>query len=214
MVASRSTVSPTADDLEELVGKGGCLLLAGDPGEHERGRQFADEAVLIDRVPPEVPPCGLPSRQLMQSAQETYLRALATLPKVSVHLGVFYVSTTRAYLAHPPVTGPKTVEIIKTEEKGSDVALATYLMLDGCRADCDTAVVITNDSDLREPLMLAREELGLTTGVINPHPAHKRSRALQATFFKQLQPRGLRASQLPHRIVDAHGRLITKPFGW
>ena len=58
--------------------------------------------------------------------QDTYLRALATLPKVSVHLGVFYVSTVRAYLAHPPSAGPKTVEIIKTEEKGSDVALATY----------------------------------------------------------------------------------------
>ena len=33
--------------------------------------------------------------------QQTYLRALATLPSVSVHLGVFYVSTVRAPLAHP-----------------------------------------------------------------------------------------------------------------
>jgi uncharacterized LabA/DUF88 family protein len=105
-------------------------------------------------------------------------------------------------LARPPATGPKTVEIIKTEEKGSDVALATYLMLDACRGDCDTAILITNDSDLREPLRLVRDELGLTTGVINPHRASKRSRALQATFFKQLRLTALAASQLPPQITD------------
>jgi hypothetical protein len=127
---------------------------------------------------------------------------------------VFYVSTARAYLAHPPTTGPRTVEIIKTEEKGSDVALATYLMLDACRGDCDTAVLITNDSDLREPLRLARDELGLTTGVINPHNASRRSRALQATFFKQLRPGALAASQLPPQITDRSGRTITKPADW
>jgi hypothetical protein len=120
--------------------------------------------------------------------QQTYLRAIGTLPTVSVHLGVFYVSIVRAPLARPPARGPRTAEIIKTEEKGSDVALATYLMLDACRGDCDAAVLVTNDSDLREPLRLVREELGLTTGVINPHPVHRRSRALQATFFKQLRP--------------------------
>lgn len=146
--------------------------------------------------------------------QEMYLRALGTLPSVSVHLGVFYVSTARAYLAHPPAAGPKTVEIIKTEEKGSDVALATYLMLDACRGDCSTAVLITNDSDLSEPLRLVREELGLTTGVINPHEARKRSRALQATFFKQLRPGALAASQFPSQVTDFRGRKITKPVGW
>ncbi len=128
--------------------------------------------------------------------------------------GVFYVSTTRAYLAHPPATGPKTAEVIKTEEKGSDVALATYLMLDACRGDCGTAVLITNDSDLREPLRLARDELNLTTGVINPHQASKRSRALQATFFKQLRPSALAACQLPPQVTDARGRMITKPGDW
>lgn len=146
--------------------------------------------------------------------QQTYLRALATLPTVSVHLGVFYVSTVRAPLAHPPARGPRTAEIIKTEEKGSDVALATYLMLDACCGDCDTAVLVTNDSDLREPLRLARDELGLTTGVINPHPANRRSRALQATFFKQMRPGALAASQFPRQLTSRSGRKITKPADW
>ena len=138
--------------------------------------------------------------------QDAYLRALATLPTVSVHLGEFYVRITRAPLAHPLATGPRTAEIIKTEEKGSDVSLATYMMLDACRGDCHTAVLITNDSDLREPLRLVRDELGLTTGVINPHPAGRRSRALQATFFNNS---GLRHS-LP---VSYHLRSPTRRGG-
>lgn len=157
---------------------------------------------------------GRPGDPQLPVRQQTYLRALGALPAVSVHLGVFYVSTTRVLPAHPPARGPKTVEVVKTEEKGSDVALATYLMLDACRGDCDTAVVITNDSDLREPLRLVREELGLTTGVINPHKASRRSRALQATFFKQLQPRALAASQFPMQLTDRAGRKITKPADW
>ena len=40
------------------------------------------------------------------------------------------------------------------EEKGSDVNLATYLVADGFRDLYDTAVVVSNDSDLAEPLKL------------------------------------------------------------
>jgi len=78
-------------------------------------------------------------------------------------------------IATPPPTGPRTVEVIKTEEKGSDVNLATYLLLDACRGDCDVAVVVTNDSDLKEPITIVREDLGMTVGVVNPHPPRKRS---------------------------------------
>jgi hypothetical protein len=37
--------------------------------------------------------------------------------------------------------GPRTVEVIRTE-KGSDVNLATYLLADAFRRDCEAAVVI------------------------------------------------------------------------
>jgi hypothetical protein len=58
--------------------------------------------------------------------QQAYLRALATMPHVSIHLGHFLTSHVRMPLAVPPARGPRTVEVIKTEEKGSDVNLATY----------------------------------------------------------------------------------------
>jgi hypothetical protein len=38
-------------------------------------------------------------------------------------------------LANPPQRGARTVEIVKTEEKGSDVKLATYLLLDAFQRD-------------------------------------------------------------------------------
>lgn len=59
-----------------------------------------------------------------------------------------------------------------------------------------------------------RDELGLTTGVVNPHKANRRSRALQATFFKQLRPGALAASQFPAEITDAQGRKVSKPARW
>lgn len=146
--------------------------------------------------------------------QDAYLRALSSLPKTTVHEGEFYISKVRMALASPTPGGPRTVEVIKTEEKGSDVAMATYLVLDAAKGDCESSVIITNDSDLREPIRVVREDLGLTTGVINPHPARRRSRALTATFFKQIRSSTLAQCQLSASLVDAEGRTITRPPGW
>src|SRR5713226_6420416 len=76
--------------------------------------------------------------------QETYLRALATIPNLSIHLGHFQRTKVRMPLVQPRSGGQKTVEVYKTEEKGSDVNLATYLLLDAFRQDCDLAVVVSN----------------------------------------------------------------------
>jgi hypothetical protein len=106
------------------------------------------------------------------------------------------------------------VQVVKTEEKGSDVNIATYLVLDACRQDCAAAVLVTNDSDLKEPLRVARDELGIVTGVVNPHPANRRSRALDAIFFKQIRESALRQCQFPATVTDATGNKIHKPVDW
>jgi hypothetical protein len=117
-------------------------------------------------------------------------------------------------LAMPLPGGPRTVEVIKTEEKGSDVNLATYLLADAFRADAGTLVVVSNDSDLLEPIRLVSEELGYRLGILNPHP--NVSRALQRTrpsFTKQIRRGVLAASQFPEKLSDAQGT-ITKPATW
>ena len=116
-------------------------------------------------------------------------------------------------LANPKPGGPATAEILKTEEKGSDVNLASHLLLDAFRNDCDVAVVISNDSDLRVPIRIAEQQLGVTVGVINPQQPKNRSGALKGTFFKQLRPSVPAQCQLPSVITDANGT-FRKPGSW
>jgi hypothetical protein len=147
--------------------------------------------------------------------QDLYLQALSTLPHVSTHLGHFLVTKARMALATPPPAGPRTVEVLKTEEKGSDVNLATYLLTDAFRGDCQTAVVITNDSDLAEPIRVISQELSIPVGLINPHP-RQASRALLRqgpAFVKSIRPSVLARSQFPAEIV-VRGRTIHRPQGW
>lgn len=156
---------------------------------------------------------GRPGDLRQPQRQQVYLRALQTIPHLSVHLGHYLSHPVRMPLAHPPSGGAYTVEVIRTEEKGSDVNLASYLLLDGFRSDCQAAVVISNDSDLKVPIELAQAELGLVVGVINPHPPARRSRALQPTFWRQVREPQLRRSQVPAVMTDAKGT-IRKPPGW
>ena len=116
-------------------------------------------------------------------------------------------------LANPKLGSPATAEVLKTEEKGSDVNLASHLLLDAFRKDCDVAVVISNDSDLRVPIRIAVEQLGIAVGVVNPPGPKKRSRALKGTFFKQLRPAVLAQCQFPSTIVD-HNGTFQKPVSW
>jgi hypothetical protein len=41
--------------------------------------------------------------------------------------------------------------------------------LDAFREDCDVAIVVSNDADLKTPIELAISELGIDVGVLNPH---------------------------------------------
>ena len=53
--------------------------------------------------------------------QQLYLRALATVPNISVHLGHFLVHEVTMALVVPAGQPQQFVKVIKTEEKGSDV---------------------------------------------------------------------------------------------
>jgi hypothetical protein len=145
--------------------------------------------------------------------QQVYLRALETIPGLSIRYGHYLTHVTRMPLANPPQRGARTVEVVKTEEEGSDVNLATYLLLDAFQRDCKVAVVISNDSDLKLPIEIAQTELGIRVGVVNPHPPARRSRALQPTFFKQLRTSALGACQFPSVLTDRKGE-IRKPGRW
>ena len=145
--------------------------------------------------------------------QLTYIRALKTTLNLSVHHGYFLTHTVRRPLANPPPAGPATVEVLDTKEKGSDVSLATYLLVDGFKGEYEVAVVVSADSDLVEPIRLTIDQLGVTVGVLHPYRMHSAELSQVATFYRPIRERALKASQFPDIMHDAAGE-ITKPSTW
>ncbi len=163
---------------------------------------------------------SLPTNLQAADKQVAYLRALETIPQLTIHLGRF--SSHPAYalafpLAYSASDGrPQTVRILKTEEKRSDVNLATLLLVDCVDDDLEEAVVISNDSDLMLPIEYATNRFNKTVGVISPHRRNKFSRELMQVAswsFKEINHSVLAASQLPDVVNHPRGS-ITKPSTW
>ena len=152
---------------------------------------------------------GQPLRQL------TYLRALETLPGFEIHYGTFRPRVKTRRLAEPIPGLPEYVRIMDSEEKGTDVNLATRLLVDGFTNAYQQAVIVSNDSDLASPMRYVRDELGLKVTVVNPDNNNYTHRDLEdaATYIKRLRKSHLRRSQFPPLVADAQGR-ITKPAKW
>jgi uncharacterized LabA/DUF88 family protein len=145
--------------------------------------------------------------------QQTYLRALRTLPNLNIVLGRFLTSEVRMPVSGQESLRNRYVRVIKTEEKGSDVYLASHMLRDGFRGNYDVAVLVTNDSDLLEPIRIVREELGLVVGILNPHKRASNVLRRQASFMKPIRAGVLRASQFPAEIHDQKG-VFRKPERW
>lgn len=178
----------------------------------------------------------LPSDPQTRMRQEIYIRALETLPNLTVHYGHYLQSTVSMRLAHPQPGGPRNIDVLKMEEKGSDVNIATYMLVDAFRGNCDQLVIITNDSDLAEPVRIINKELKVPVGIFNPHTpdtAARRSRTtgrpLQkarpsvelkkvARFYREITSEGANShmalSQFPPALTDADGRVIRRPAHW
>jgi uncharacterized LabA/DUF88 family protein len=144
--------------------------------------------------------------------QQTFIRALeAYIPEIEVFYGHFLSHPTRAPLANPTGT-QRYAEVIRTEEKGSDVNLAVHVLNDAWLDLYDCAVVVSNDSDLAEPLRLVKMQNKKMIGVITPHK-NPQSRQLikYADFVGRIREGVLRASQLPDSIPNT---TIHKPRSW
>jgi uncharacterized LabA/DUF88 family protein len=144
--------------------------------------------------------------------QQTFLRALRTIPNLEIIEGTFLSHHIDMPLA-PPNKG--FARVVKTEEKGSDVNLATHLLVDGFRNRYELAVVVSNDSDLVLPIRTVMQELGKPVGVLAPvrhgHPSYELTR--NATFFKKIRDTVLAKSQFASTLTDAQGS-IHKPSSW
>lgn len=149
--------------------------------------------------------------------QLVYIRALETIPFLTIHYGQFRDRRIFRPLVAPIPGHPRFVEVWDTEEKGTDVNLASYLLMDGVDGDYEQAVVISNDADLALPIRMVRDKLGFPAGIVNPNLDPKavtpRELSNAATFVRRLRLNTLRNCQFPPQLQDATG-IITKPASW
>jgi len=145
--------------------------------------------------------------------QRVYIRALKTLPNLTVHFGRFFSKEQVMYLAKSKPGKPEFATVIRTEEKGSDVNLATHLLHDAVKDRYDVAVVVSNDSDLLEPIRIVRSNYGKSVGLLNPQEKPSKHLRKNTDFVKRIRYGPLKACQFPPTLADSKGT-ITKPSSW
>lgn len=144
--------------------------------------------------------------------QQAYLRALRTLPNLTVHKGRFLPKTK----TRPLVSDPNQfVEVHDTEEKGSDVNLAAHLLNDAFRDRFDVALVVSQDTDLCEPLRMVQADLGKIVGVawLDSSAPGKRHRAV-SSFIRHANRSILARCQFDDPVIGRGGAHIAKPAEW
>lgn len=160
-----------------------------------------------------------PSKPGQLQRQLTYLRALRTIENLSVHEGRFARTGKWKRVAVPYVhplqeTDPaQTAYVIIDEEKKSDVNLATYLVADAYEDEFDVAIVVSNDSDLAEPIILVRTRLQKRVELLNPRSKFAADLARITDRQRRIRLGPLESSQFPHTLSDEHGQ-ITIPSEW
>ena len=149
-----------------------------------------------------------------RARQDAYRGALAALPRLSIHYGEFVEHAKRLQRVSRRSGESRSAEVWVPEEKGSDVNLASHLLLDAFRNTFDVAVVVSNDADLLEPVRMAREELGKTVGVLRVEGGQRRCIfAGRVDFIRTVRRTHFAAAQLP-TVVTADGGRYRKPAAW
>lgn len=102
---------------------------------------------------------------------------------------------------------------MRAEEKGTDVNVASHLLIDYFTKRIDAAVVISNDSDLESAVRYVRRNIPV--GILNPttrptaSPFQLDDIATIGSWVARIDPAILASCQLPV-IVDG----VEKPASW
>jgi uncharacterized LabA/DUF88 family protein len=155
---------------------------------------------------------ALPTHPHQTVRQQFYLRALRTVPNLTVHLGTFLRSKTSGMLVTPLANGTDRLPIWKFEEKGSDVNIATYMLFDAFNKEYNVAALVSDDSDLVEPIKILRNELKVDVIVLSPRGQSSELRQV-ANQFRPINHSVLPQCQFPSVMQDASGQ-FHKPPGW
>lgn len=166
--------------------------------------------------------------------QQALFSALATVPEISIYKGRFLFSEKWAGLAEPPqakpdgyawtLPAPEVVKVKKAEEKGSDVNLGVHLVRDAFTGAFDVAYVLTNDTDLVEPIRIVTKEVGKPVCIVAPcRPWSERGRTVPvpapsltsvSSFVHYIDDAELAAAQFPQNIERPGKKPVSRPASW
>lgn len=166
--------------------------------------------------------------------QQALFSALATIPEVNVVKSRFLYSEKWAGLVHPPEAKPPgtvwvppypdVVKVRKSEEKGSDVNLGVHLVRDAFTDAFDVAYVLTNDTDLVEPIRIVTKEVGKRVGIVAPcRPIKRGARTIPVpapslskvgSFVHYVDDAELAAAQFSATILRPGKKPIHRPTTW
>lgn len=162
------------------------------------GRRWLDLSALSTRLLPndEIVEIGYftanikrdPQNPYAQDRQRLYHRALRTIPNLEIWLGRYISKKVRGELIDPGPEESRKRTVVTYEEKGTDVNLATRLLRDGFEGRYESAVVVSNDGDLKMPI--------------------------QVVSFIRLSASDVTACQFPERLTSPKGAMLAKPVDW
>ncbi|MEX2119778.1 MAG: NYN domain-containing protein [Pirellulales bacterium] len=149
--------------------------------------------------------------------QETYLKALETLPLMRIILGKFKTRNVLCRLPACTFAGDKLFQA--PEEKRTDVNIAISMLDDAYQGLAERMIVVSGDSDLVPALNIVRArfpkiELIVYVPALNPTRGAAVELRAAADRNRILPLALLPLSQFPVAIPDGSGGVIKKPPGW
>jgi len=166
--------------------------------------------------------------------QQLLFSAMATVPEIEIIKGRFFYEEKWAGLVQPPRAkpdsyvwnepSPEVVWVKKAEEKGSDVNLGVHLVRDGFTDAYDVAYVLTNDTDLVEPIRIVQEEIKKPVVIVAPCrffmkgknkvPLPSRSLFNVSSSTHYIDDAELEKSQFPRSVLREGKKPIIRPDQW
>ena len=149
--------------------------------------------------------------------QDHYLQALlAYIPEIEIIEGHYIQKRVKARLVKKiPAHRSWYVNVLKTEEKGSDVNLAVQLVNDAWQNKFDCAVVCSNDGDLADAVRIVRRERHKSVVITVPGDPLVRPASVElrrwASKTMHIPKSAIATSQLPNPIPSTN---IHKPTTW
>ena len=111
-------------------------------------------------------------------------------------------------------TRPWKARVELPQEKFTDVAIAAHLLRDFYRGDCEHAIVVSNDSDLRPAIELAVAD-GHHVGVFSPMDTVSRDLNRVASWAASIRPGVIAQCQMPDDVhVPGSTRILSRPAAW